>query len=1122
MSETMSYSRYQKGLPEVLMKRPINPHPAGSPCLGSELLRIFDNPNLGMFRISPDGQYGKANMRLLELLGCQSEKDLLACINNPQRASQWYVNSQHFHTLVSLLNEQGQVKHFEAEVYTFDKTERIWVSHNIWTVKNPEGDILYYEGILEDITQRKQYQLFQEVILEFIGETLQHGLDEGFYQRLLTQAVKAVPGAQAGSILIKEPDKEFRYVAAVGFDLQQLQKNPINSSFYLNPTSQPSLINHYPESPPRSSEWQIMLDPSGKPYNLKSTLCIGISHKDHQAFLFLDNFERHNAFSLTAQHIAEAFGQQVAVLLDRLNMEQGLKRSQKTLETWNTFHQEIGHLVSDMLQNGLNASSYKQLLKHTLKIIPAAEAATMVMRQTDGSFTLTAAVGCDVSKLQNKSFSSKDVKLPGSVKMFEVHNNITFACADQQVTENIRDIFKVKSLLTIPIYLDKQIVAYIHLHNVSNPNAFDELSLKMTRTISRQVSSLLKRFQLEEQLCQKQHELERWVDFRNNLFNFISDTLQHGLDESFYQRLLEHAIAVIPGVDAGSIIMRNHDGLYYYVAALGYDMSVLRQITYNDQEIIINVSLEPLIVNNLQDINDHTLDPQKRELLHSSGPVDKIKAMMSLPAIVEGQVVANLSLDTFGAEGFSAEAKEMAKAFATQIGVVLKRLTLEQQLEQSNHKLTRLASYDSLTGLPNRLLFADRLEQSFAQSRRSGDIIGLLYMDLDGFKDINDSLGHNIGDALLKAVAARLSTHLREEDTIARLGGDEFAIILSSLSHAQDAASIAQKILDCLGASFEVHGQDLHIGASIGISLYPENGHTVEDLLRYADTAMYQAKRSGKNRFHFFTPELNHQILEQRQLEADLRRGLERNEFYLHYQPRIHLQTRCVESVEALLRWKHPTRGSVSPMTFIPLAEKTGFIVPLTCYVFEKACIQAKLWKSQGKHVRVAVNLSAKCLQHKDLVPKIREILETHKLETTYIELEVTESAAMEDVEGNAKTLNTLRDMGIYIAVDDFGTAYSSMNYLKKLPVSCLKIDRSFVKDIGLAAEDSADIAIVKAIVTLGKALGFDVVAEGVETLEQATFLQSLGCDEAQGYYFCKPLPPEELFKDTGAEVTLV
>lgn len=610
--------------------------------------------------------------------------------------------------------------------------------------------------------------------------------------------------------------------------------------------------------------------------------------------------------------------------------------------------------------------------------------------------------------------------------------------------------------------------------------------------------------------------------FQQTLIQLTEDMLQRGIDEGFYQRLLEYAVLAIPDVQAGSIIIRKEDSTYQYVAALGYDLEILRDVHYQEHEIVANTVLEPLIVKDLHAINTAALPLDKLQKLRESGPLDKIKAMMSLPAMFDGQIVATLSLDTFDDKGFSLQSQQMAKIFTTQIGVILRRLSLEQELEQKNKELIQLANYDSLTLLPNRLLFLDRLEQSFAQARRTGNLVALVYLDLDGFKDVNDSLGHNMGDELLRAVSSRLSNQLREQDTIARLGGDEFAIVISSVKQAEDVAAIAQKILDCLTMSFNLKTYSIHIGASVGISLYPDDGLSVEDILKHADAAMYQAKHAGKNRYSFFTPQLNQHIIEQLKLENDMRHGLEHGEFFLHYQPRIHLSTKHIHSVEALLRWKHPVRGLISPGLFIPIAEKTGLILPLTKYVLYLAAAQAKAWLSEGRDLRVAINLSAKCFQHPDLIPMLQDTLNAHDLEAKYLELEITESAAMDDVESNITTLNQLRDMGFYIAIDDFGTAYSSLNYLKRLPVNCLKIDRSFIKDISFKTLDSVDTAIVKAIVALGKALDFHLVAEGVETLEQANFLQFLGCYEAQGFYFCKPLPASELFQAEQSVIELM
>jgi diguanylate cyclase (GGDEF)-like protein len=600
--------------------------------------------------------------------------------------------------------------------------------------------------------------------------------------------------------------------------------------------------------------------------------------------------------------------------------------------------------------------------------------------------------------------------------------------------------------------------------------------------------------------------LERWATFRRGLVEFMNEMLGRGLDERFYQRLLEHAAKVIPGVDAGSILKRHSDHRFHFMAALGYNLNVLQHLSLAENEIIADYKTrQPLIVTDLHKQNAQLLDEERFALLERSGPVAEIQTLLTIPVYLDDTLAAMLSLDAFRPNAFSQEAKEMASAFATQVGILLQRLTLEQALERSNQDLARLANYDALTGLPNRSLFSDRLNQALAKARRTNSSVGLLFLDLDGFKVINDSLGHSTGDLLLQAVANRLAQCVREEDTVARLGGDEFTIILNSLEHAEDAIYVARKVLACLEQPFTVDKHELHISTSIGISTFPQDGYDTEELLKNADTAMYQAKTSGKNRYHFFTSELNSRVLEQLRLENDLRRGLERGELSLVYQPRISLQQGKVSSFETLARWKHPELGNIPPNTFIPIAEKSSLIHALGREVLRQACQQAKQWQEAGQGKRVAVNLSVKQLQQPGITQEIATILAEVGLEGQWLELEITESAAMTDVESNIVTLQALRDMGIYISIDDFGTAYSSLNYLKRLPVNSLKIDRSFVKDITNLA--STDHAIVRAVIALGKSLHFSLVAEGVENEVQCQFLHDYGCNEAQGYFFSKPLP---------------
>ena len=428
--------------------------------------------------------------------------------------------------------------------------------------------------------------------------------------------------------------------------------------------------------------------------------------------------------------------------------------------------------------------------------------------------------------------------------------------------------------------------------------------------------------------------------------------------------------------------------------------------------------------------------------------------------------------------------------------------------KETEESLNHLANYDGLTYLPNRTLLMDRLVQALMRAYRYKKIVAVLFIDLDHFKAINDSLGHSIGDLLLQTVAGRLRKSVRDEDPVARLGGDEFAVVFSDVSNAQDVAKIIKKLPEIFEMPFSLMEHEVFVTASIGVSVYPNDGERAENLLRDADTAMYRAKEKGRNNYQFFLPEMNVEISRRLELESALRHALERNEFLLHYQPQVDLATGRIIGVEALLRWKHPDRGMVSPGQFIPLAEDTGLIVPIGEWVLQTACMQNKTWQSNGiDPIRMAVNLSARQFQHPNLVGEVSRALKGSGLAPDYLELELTESI-MEKAEAAIMVLRELSQMGIEISLDDFGTGYSSLSYLKRFPINKLKIDQSFVRDL---TTDSEVVAIVRTIITLARSLRLKVIAEGVEKDEELSILRSLDCDEIQGYLFCRPLPADEV-----------
>jgi diguanylate cyclase (GGDEF)-like protein/PAS domain S-box-containing protein len=423
-------------------------------------------------------------------------------------------------------------------------------------------------------------------------------------------------------------------------------------------------------------------------------------------------------------------------------------------------------------------------------------------------------------------------------------------------------------------------------------------------------------------------------------------------------------------------------------------------------------------------------------------------------------------------------------------------------------RMTHLAQHDILTSLPNRGLLDDRLEQGIALARRHSRRLAVLFIDLDHFKHINDSLGHLIGDQLLRAVALRITPCVRSSDTVSRQGGDEFIVLLSEISHAEDAALIADKIRLAVLEPYTIANHLLHLTASIGVSIYPEDGVDPESLIQCADTAMYHAKEKGRNRSQFFKDEMNFHAAERQIIREDLRHALDRREFVLDYQPKVNLASGAITGVEALIRWRHPSRGVLLPLEFIQVAEDCGLIVQIGQWVLRAACLQAQRWLAGGiRFGTMAVNISAVEFRNDRFFEEVCDILESTGLEPRYLELELTETAVMRNFDATSAVLQSLSAMGIRIAVDDFGTGYSNLSYLKRFPINTLKLDKSFVHDI----PENANIAtIVRSVIHMGQSLHLQVVAEGVENAEQLKFLRAYGCAEGQGFYFSKPVDPSE------------
>jgi diguanylate cyclase (GGDEF)-like protein/PAS domain S-box-containing protein len=502
----------------------------------------------------------------------------------------------------------------------------------------------------------------------------------------------------------------------------------------------------------------------------------------------------------------------------------------------------------------------------------------------------------------------------------------------------------------------------------------------------------------------------------------------------------------------------------------------------------------------------HVLHTGNRSLVDGAElPLPWAQGMRSValvPVRGEGGVRGILCACYARADAFAAEELNFVDAAASVLSTGLQRI-------DSEARLAYLAQFDSLTGLPNRALLADRFSQMIVRAQRHDRSLGVLFIDLDEFKLVNDTLGHAGGDALLKEISVRLQAAVRPGDTVARISGDEFAVVLADLAQPEDAALVAQKVLDRLAAPVDVHGSEAFVTASVGIAVFPGDGRDAETLIGAADAAMYRAKQAGRNSYQFFTAEITQRTRARAQLGAELRRALEREELALVYQPKFSLETRRPHGAEALLRWRHPERGMVSPAEFIPVLEDTGLIVQAGEWVLRRACEDIKAWRAAGVEVGpVAVNLSARQFRQSDLDARIAALIAAAGVEAAAIELEITESQLMHDPEHAIRVMRALREAGVRMAIDDFGTGYSSLSALTRFPVAMLKIDRSFIADV---YRDASAAAIVRTIIEMAHTLGFSVVAEGVETEEQAKFLRLLRCGQAQGYLFARPMPAAEL-----------
>lgn len=632
--------------------------------------------------------------------------------------------------------------------------------------------------------------------------------------------------------------------------------------------------------------------------------------------------------------------------------------------------------------------------------------------------------------------------------------------------------------------------------------------------------------------------LKEYSDFLAEHNQLLEQAIQRRNEEITERKRAEAQIirlnrlyAILSGINAAIVRIRNRQELYTEACRIavehghfrmawigsidskgtgltplawsGFDEGYLDKITLaiknNDTHALM------LVVQAMQEktsivCNDIDSDP-KLAHWHTDARQRGYRSMGIFPLMEDNQPVGLFVLYASEPNFFDMEEIKLLTELTANISYALEYI-------QKEEKLNYLAYNDVLTGLPSRALFHDRLVQALTNSHRHENRLGVLFIDLDNFKNVNDSLGHHAGDMLLKQVAAMFSVCMREGDTVARLGGDEFVVILDSMTSEDDAWMVSQKILKLMAKPLTIEDHELLVTCSIGIALYPKDGEDAKALLQSADGALYLAKNKGRNNAQFCTTEMNAKALERLTLENDLRQAINRQEFILHYQPRMDLASGEITGMEALIRWQHPAQGLLYPIKFIPVAEESGLIVPLGEWVLRTACEQNRAWQLAGlKPVSIAVNLSARQFKQQDLIGIVTRILKETELDPSYLELELTESMVMQNVEAAIATLSQFQAIGVKLAIDDFGIGYSSLNYLKHFPISFLKIDQSFVRDITTNRDDAI---IAKIIISMAHDLGLKVIAEGVETDGQKSFLSLHHCDEMQGYFFSMPISAEK------------
>jgi diguanylate cyclase (GGDEF)-like protein len=953
----------------------------------------------------------------------------------------------------------------------------------------------------------------RELVYAALGATneaiLRTTAQDELFQRVCDAAVQA--GMKAAIILLPQPDGWLDCVAAAGTEAGKPLPNfriSVNSdsdrgkgiSGTAFRTGKSCVSNDY-QSDPRTLPWQR----EGRANAIGAVAAVPLLQDGASIGVFLFFVETAHSFTEDIVGLLERMVENVSFALQGFEREKQRKQMERANRRLTDMFAALSATNTAILRARNTTDMFKMVCESVAKGGKSLGAAAIFLAQPDSHWLkLVAAAGQGMDTIDRLKLSIDPDNPYGQglagPAFREQKLMLTYdLMADSRTSKQVDRARSPHGGAAAPLIVSGRSVGVLFFFFGRTSGTGDEGIQQLMRDIAENISFGIEGFQREEQK-------DRYV----RMFAALSATneaiMRANNREELFRMLCENT-AGGGKFTSISVLLASPDQEYFEVGGTaGPNSDLVRSRRFairdgcNDAGGIVGTAFrtsKPCIENNFK-----SLVPRQSEHIIPH-------AAAALPLFSRGETIGVLLIMAGEKDAFTSDFTELLQRLSENVSLAISNFDSRDEKIEAERRIQYLATHDALTGLPNRVMFMQLLEQSIAVARRERRKCAVLFVDLDRFKIINDSLGHAAGDQLLIEAAKRLRGSIRESDVVARLGGDEFVAVLNGVNEAGHVEAVARKILANLTASMDIAGHECRTTASIGISVYPDNGEDGHILTKNADIAMYAAKEEGKNDFRFYSPEIKSQSIERLVLETNLRRALELNQFSLLYQPKLNARTRVVSGVEALLRWNHPDLGNLPPLKFIALAEETGLIVPIGRWVLNTACDQAVAWQKQGlPSLSIAVNLSLRQFQDENLLHDIDEVLRRTGLEPALLEFEITESMVMQNVDRAVRLLTALRARGVRLAIDDFGTGYSSMSMMKQFPIDTIKIDRSFVRDLDNNVQDRA---ITTAIISMGKALGLTIVAEGVETEGQSDFLKGGLCDELQGYLFSKPVSAAEI-----------